>query len=225
MDWKERITQEKSLLQVYWKARRVATARFNARFSWGVFLVICAALLANAYYGMPVAPYHALIEGVRIIADLGFAFTTAILGFLVAGFAIFASITKPEVFVLLAKLEHKKGDISRLQFIFFNFLLVFIHYLAFLAVSVVLKLTLFSDGPLSGALRLVLDHDPNYIIYSASIAYAALVGWFVFLLMLLKSFIWNMYQAVLVTITTAALLEEIDNGQDGSKNTDQHEPR
>src|SRR6056297_633588 len=105
MDWKERITQEKSLLQVYWKARRVATARFNARFSCGVFLMIFAALLANAYYGMPVAPYHALIEGVRIISDLGFAFTTAILGFLVAGFAIFASITKPEVFVLLAQLE------------------------------------------------------------------------------------------------------------------------
>jgi uncharacterized membrane protein len=35
-----------------------------------------------------------------------------------------------------------------------------------------------------------------------------LAGWLAFLLMLLKSFIWNMYQAVLVTILTEAELIE-----------------
>jgi cyanate permease len=39
-------------------------------------------------------------------------------------------------------------------------------------------------------------------------------GWLVFLFMLLKSFIWNMYQAVLVTIVIEAEMEDQDAKQD-----------
>ena len=208
MDWKDRITEEKSLFQVYKKARKVASARSNAQLAWAVFLLAAAALAANACYGLPIAPYASLITGIREVSNIGFTFTTAILGFLIAGFAIFASITKPNVFILLAQLDHKKGDISRLQFIFFNFLFVFIHYLFFLAVCLLVKVTLYSGGPLSGAFRAVVEIDPKLIVFGASLAFAALAGLLVFLLMLLKSFIWNMYQAVLVTIVTEAEMIE-----------------
>jgi hypothetical protein len=132
MDWKDRITSEKNLLQVYLKAREVASARSNARLAWAVFILVTVGFAANAYYDLPVAPYASLITGVRAIADLGFTFTTSILGFLIAGFAIFASITKPNVFILLARLDHPKGGISRLQFIFFQFP-VGVHSLPFLS--------------------------------------------------------------------------------------------
>ena len=123
MNWQDRLISEKSLFAVYRKARKVASAPINARLAWGVFVVMVLALAANAWFGMPVAPYRSLIVGIREVADAGFTFTTAILGFLIAGFAIFASITKPGVFILLAKLDHKKEGVSRLQFIFFNFLI------------------------------------------------------------------------------------------------------
>lgn len=155
-----------------------------------------------------VAPYASLIVGIREVADAGFAFTTAILGFLIAGFAVFASITKPAVFILLAKLDHKKEGISRLQFIFFNFLLVFIHFLTFLALCLIVKVTLYSGGPLSGALRWVAENRQIMIVIGASFMFAVMTAWLVFLLMLLKSFIWNLYQAVLVTILTEAELTE-----------------
>src|SRR5690606_22711276 len=119
MDWQDRLIREKSLLAGYRKARKVASAPINAKVAWGDFVALALALAANAWFDMPDAPYSSLILGIREVADAGFAFTTAILGFLIAGFAIFASITKPGVFILLAKLDHKKEDISRLQFIFF----------------------------------------------------------------------------------------------------------
>lgn len=208
MDWQHRLTSEKSLLAVYRKARKVASAPINARLAWTVFLVMMLALAANASFGMPVAPYASLIVGIREVADAGFAFTTAILGFLIAGFAVFASITKPAVFILLAKLDHKKEGISRLQFIFFNFLLVFIHFLTFLALCLIVKVTLYSGGPFSGALRWVAENRQIMIVIGASFMFAVMTAWLVFLLMLLKSFIWNLYQAVLVTILTEAELTE-----------------
>jgi hypothetical protein len=163
---------------------------------------------------MPVAPYSSLILGIREVADAGFAFTTAILGFLIAGFAIFASITKPGVFILLAKLDHKKEGISRLQFIFFNFLLVFIHFLTFLGLCLMVKVTLYSGGPLSGALRWVAESRQLVIVIGASLMFAIMTAWLIFLLMLLKSFIWNLYQAVLVTILTEAELTEQEDGHE-----------
>jgi len=208
MDWKDRITSEKSLFQVYLKARKVATARSNIRIAWIVFGLTAAGLAVNAWYGLPVAPYSSLISGIRQIADIGFTFTTAILGFLIAGFAIFASITKPSVFILLAQIDHTKGDISRLQFIFFNFLFVFIHFLLFLMACVLVKVMLYSNGPLSGGLRAVAEVYRQFIILGASLGFAVFAGWLVFLFMLLKSFIWNMYQAVLVTIVTEAEMED-----------------
>ncbi|MCC0056727.1 MAG: hypothetical protein H6883_11385 [Rhodobiaceae bacterium] len=210
MNWQDRLTSEKSLLAVYRTARKVASARINAVLAWSIFVVMVLALAVNACFGMPVSPYGSLIIGIREVADAGFALTTAILGFLIAGFAIFASITKPGVFILLAKLDHKKGGISRLQFIFFNFLLVFVHFLTFLALCLTVKVTLYSNGPLSGALRWVAENQRLVIVVGASCMFAAMTAWLVFLLMLLKSFIWNLYQAVLVTITTEAQLTEQD---------------
>ena len=208
MDWKERLTKEKSLFQVYRKARKLASSRWNARVAWLIFLVLTISLGVNAYYGQPFVPYAALISGIREIAEIGFSFTTAILGFLIAGFAIFASITKPDVFILLAKLDHHKGGISRLQFMFFNFLLIFIHCIAFLSVTIFVKMMFYKNGPLTQGVNFLLSIEPFLAIYIVSFSFIILTAWLFFLLMLLKSFVWNFYQAVLVTIGIEAEMIE-----------------
>lgn len=208
MDWKERLTAEKSLFQVYLKARKVASSPWNARVSWFVCLFLLGGLAANICCGNPVVSYMGLVSGIHAVGDIGFSLTTAILGFLIAGFAIFASITKREVFIVLAKLNHTRGGISRLQFMFFNFLLIFIHFIVFLTVSILTKLVLYPGGPFANGLQYVASLDseaPNYIMV---LLFSILTAWLVFLLMLLKSFIWNLYQAVLVTIGAAAELAE-----------------
>jgi hypothetical protein len=48
-----------------------------------------------------------------VVVEAEFSFTTLILGFLIAGSSIFASITKPDIFIMLAQLDQTKGNISR----------------------------------------------------------------------------------------------------------------
>lgn len=107
-------------------------------------------------------------------------------------------------------MSHKNSGISRLQFIFFNFLLVFIHYLSFLAVSIFLDLVL-PLAPSAVAKIQQWTGLSDIVIWWISIGLAGLLlGWLAFLIMLLKSFIWNIYQAVLVVIVTGDQIADLD---------------
>lgn len=211
MDWQERAIKEKSLSEVYWKARKIASTRRNFGVAVIVFVLFGLLVAFDWHFDAKVLTLAALNALLSQIAEIGFTLTAAILGFLIAGFSIFASITRPEIFAGLAKLDHKDTGLSRLQFIFFNFLLVFIHYLAFLAMSIVLQLVL----PLAPALFTALSpHVPSASVivwWSAASVLAVLLGWLTFLLMLLKSFIWNIYQAVLVVIVTGDAIVALEN--------------
>ena len=215
MDWKDKITEEKSLFAVYRKARSIALGRINKQIATAAFVAAAFLFGINIYVNMAIAPYAALITTIREIGDAGFSFSTGILGFLIAGFSIFASITKPEVFILLAKLPHKEGEITRLQFIFFNFLVVFVHYIFFLAACFFIKLGLYDNGPLSGILRILAEQDKRIIVFGSSATLCVLITWLTFLLMLLKSFIWNIYQSVLLSIVTEGQRRE-DEEQQGN---------
>jgi hypothetical protein len=210
MDWRERATKEKSLSEVYWQARRVGSTRGN--FAVPVVVVLLFGLLAvgDYYLSLKILPLSAIKGLFNQVAEIGFALTTAILGFLIAGFSIFASITRPEIFAGLAKLDHKATGLSRLQFIFFNFLLVFIHYLAFLGVSIILKLVLPLVPSILDAIPRLTSCWATYVWWSSVGIIALLLGWLAFLIMLLKSFIWNIYQAVLVVIVTGEMIADLE---------------
>lgn len=63
---------------------------------------------------LTIFPMDALGKLIGQVSDIGFTLTTAILGFLIAGISIFSTITWPEIFAALAKLDHKGSGISRL---------------------------------------------------------------------------------------------------------------
>lgn len=222
MDWRDRVTEEKSLLDVYWKARKIASSRANSLAAALAFLILIALLFIDWYFCIGLVSTRDISKLALQAGDIGFALTTAILGFLIAGFSIFSSITKPEIFAALAKLDHKGSGLSRLQFIFFNFLLVFIHYLAFLAVSIAIKLLLPFAVEVANLIEERLELPALAIWWGAGTIVSAIVAWLVFLIMLLKSFIWNIYQAVLVVIVTGDLIAQMekDAGQEADKSDD-----
>lgn len=210
MDWRDKVTEEKSLLDVYWKARKIASSRGNRITAVLALVLFLALFCADKSYSLGLISLSDMSTIVGQVGEIGFALTTAILGFLIAGFSIFSSITKPEIFAALAKLNHKETGLSRLQFIFFNFLLVFIHYLAFLAFSIAIKVFL---PTLVSAVDLAVSHwslSTLAIWWLAAIGTATALSWLVFLIMLLKSFIWNIYQAVLVVIVTGDLIAQME---------------
>lgn len=210
MDWRDKITEEKSLLDVYWKARKVASSKGNRLIAGLTFLLLLTLFLTDKHFGLGLFSSEAMSKLIEQAGDIGFTLTTAILGFLIAGFSIFSSITKPEIFAALAKLDHKDSGLSRLQFIFFNFLLVFIHYLAFLAVSIAIKLFLpfFVEVVSLVETRLAVPH--SVVWWAVEVLIAIALAWLVFLVMLLKSFIWNIYQAVLIVIVTGDLIAQLE---------------
>lgn len=208
MHWTDKLFEEKTFSSVYFKARKVCSSRVNFGTSLATFVVLAAYLASNHFLQMAWASPSAIITTIRAIGDVSLTVTTQLLGFLIAGFAIFASITKPEIFVLLAKLPHTKGDITRLQFIFFNFLFVFIHFILLLSLSVFLKVALPSGGPFSGVLQFISASSPNALSIAAATLLCCMAAWLVFTLMLLKSFIWNMYQSILFAIAADAELKE-----------------
>lgn len=215
MHWTEKIFQEKTFSSVYFKARKVCSSRVNFGTALLTFALSMAYLTANLRYGMMWMPVSSVILTIRSIGEVGLTITTQLLGFLIAGFAIFASITKPEIFILLAKLSHREGNITRLQFIFFNFMFAFIHFILFLAASVFVKTLLPSGGPLSGLLQWFAHDYPVALSVVAGLFLCALAAWLVFILMLLKSFIWNIYQSILFVIAAEAALRE-KSAQDAS---------
>ncbi|MBS0245220.1 MAG: hypothetical protein JSR61_01270 [Proteobacteria bacterium] len=208
MHWTDKIFQEKTFSSVYFKSRKVCSSRVNFNTAMFAFLFVAAYLGANFHFGMGWISFPSVIVTIRAIGEVGLTVTTQLLGFLIAGFAIFASITKPEIFIMLAKLPHTEGGITRLQFIFFNFMFAFIHFILFLAASVFIKIILPPNGPFSGLLQMFSSACPMVLSVLAGLLLCALAAWLVFILMLLKSFIWNMYQSILLTIAADGKLRE-----------------
>ena len=80
-------------------------------------------------------------------AQQGFLLAVGILGFLIAGFSIFASITRADLFIALANIPYEETEINSLQFVFFNFINVFIVYLGLLVYSLIVILALDDHSP------------------------------------------------------------------------------
>ncbi|HDR9468761.1 TPA: hypothetical protein QDB74_005569 [Burkholderia multivorans] len=83
------------------------------------------------------------------------------------------------------------------------FLLVFIHYLAFTVICVVIKIFLASGGPGAMLLQDVpITDGERKMIRAVGIAatFVGFVTWFFYILMLLKSFIFNVYHIVMTGI-------------------------
>jgi len=211
MNWIDALFAEKTLYQVYRKARKVASTRFNFGVALCVFCVLFISMCLRIwFFGEPLSYVGAIIT-TRNIAATGFTYSISILGFLITGFAIFSSVTRPQVFLLLAMIPHKDSGISRMHFIFFNFLFVFVHYICFLMACTFVVVLLAAKGPFSDLMKILADWHPFIVSYGGGVFVALGVSWLFFLLMLLKSFIWNIYQSILFTIATAALpQDEID---------------
>lgn len=208
--WQQDLFAEKSFGTLYRTARKHVAVAGNNRIAIYVFLAALLPLLAG-FSGLwnPVS-VSALIAGIRSVATLGVGFATSILGFLVSGFALFFAITRSDVLVLLAGVSHDEGDISRLQFILYSFMYVFLQYIVFLGATLGISATLMQGSLLVSTAIYWRDACPNAFWILAAIGFSGLAAWLTFILLQLKSFIWNLFQTVLVAITVGA---DMDSGR------------
>jgi hypothetical protein len=137
----------------------------------------------------------------------GYSIIPSVLGFLIAGFTVFVTFTKPGVFSAMARREFSNTGQSYLKYNMSAFVLAFFHYLVYLSVVFILLFFGGSKGFLKNIVIWFDNHvsnisclDFNYYFIAVSVLAVLMASWTWYLLMLLKSFVYNVYQVVITGV-------------------------
>lgn len=184
------LTSEKSLWDIYKLSRRILPSRFQT------FFLLCVSILLGINALLLESDLAILLSDTRSWATMGFEFSITTLGFLIAGFTIFATISKPKM--LLAMMDHtnKETGLPTLKYNFFAFMKVFIAYIVFAVTYLLIVLFGQTGGFLSNAIPFLPNSECIKIAIIKS-AYISIGTSFVYLVLLLKSFVFNIYAIVM----------------------------
>ncbi|WP_146093792.1 hypothetical protein [Xanthomonas arboricola] len=139
------------------------------------------------------------IKAVRDLATLGLNTTLTVLGFLVAGFTIFATVTNPNMLIAMGSFRHKTSGLSWLKHSFFVLIRTFLYFICY-ATFCFFIVYMASPGGVASLLFRLSPHPDEYKLCCAKLAYVVLATGQYFLLMQLKSFIFNMYHSVVASL-------------------------
>lgn len=193
----DEITQESGLLDIY-KAIRFKLPKSNinifSTLSVLAMLITCVMMSTeNSFFW--------LIK-MRKLAETGFSFSTGILGFLIAGFTIFATVVDKNLFAAMAKVIHTKSGLSYLKYNFFILMYVFIVYLGFAILCLLVQLVGDTSGFISIMTKLVAGEEYFTTVKHLLVRIGVVVvgTWFFYSLIILQSFIFNIYHVVVTAI-------------------------
>jgi len=161
-------------------------------------------ILDTAYFP---EKYSYRMESIRSLADLGLGFGSTILGFLIAGFTIFSTLTKPELFRRLYERRHEPSGLTYLKVNFFTFAEVFVVYSFTLVACYLVKIFGGANGLAASIVKTSALNPING--YYLDKTWIANVSWVLFCTLLfysllaLKSFIFNTYHTVMTSIVWA----------------------
>lgn len=192
------LTEEKSLLAVYLRARRIPFNSFNL---WATIVVV---ILVIAQYCVLGISLDEKLKIVREFSSAAIGIVVSVLGFLLAGFTIFATISQPDMLVAMSRHRHEDSGLSYLKNNFFIFMRIFIYYLVYTVACLLIMVF----GVKGGLLNKLVDLSPiacHIKEWLVGVAYTFLYGGMFFLLMQLKSFIYNVYQSVMTAIRWKAM--------------------
>ena len=180
------LTQEKSLWDIYLSSRRIKTTNFNK------VVLISTFVLSAIYVFFLQDDTGKILSDCRQLTQIGFSYAISILGFLIAGFTIFATLTKPDLLLRMMDKIHKDTGLTYLKYNYFVFIRVFIFYLGISALYLFGILFCGEGGFIPNLIKFIPESDairPNLI----RISYVCLTTSLVFLVLLLKVFIFNIY--------------------------------
>ncbi len=187
------LMKEKKLWDIYIASRRISFSRFNFITTLMVFLLLCL----NSW--LTTQPIFETIEVVRNMASSGLAIALSTLGFLLAGFTIFATVSQPSLSLRMSEIRHPDSGLSYLKHNYFIFLRVFIYYLVF-SVFCLFIVMFGHKGGLVPLLASYAPYEEGVKFAIVKVSYIALFTGYYFLIMQLKSFIFNIYHAVMTSL-------------------------
>lgn len=184
------LTSEKSLWDVYLLTRRIKPSLLH------VTILGLSAFALTLKVFIQIDHPNFLLEEVRNWASNGFNFSITTLGFLIAGFTIFVTVAKPDM--MLAMMDHTdpETNLPTLKANLAKFMHVFIVYIACSA----LYLLIILFGQKGSIIAWTIQYSANPEILKSTliaISYIYVGTSFAYLLLTLKSFIFNIYTIVM----------------------------
>jgi len=175
----------------------------RSKFNITAFVTVLVSLLLYCFTVDPSIPD--LSQNIRTTLAFGVALAPAVIGFLVAGFTIFVTVTKVELFNFMAIRRYKNTSESYLKYNMSAFMLAFIHYCAFIFTCAILTIFAQPNGPLIISAKYLLESLPAYDgfdFYKAAlkIFFSLFGAWTIYLIILLKTFVFNIYQVLCTTV-------------------------
>lgn len=187
------LNSEKSFFSIYKKARGFGWNTFNSVF---LTLILIILLFYSCCMSIPLSDFVSLI---RLLANKGFDLSLNILGFLLAGFTIYATMSKPRMFQALAVLNNDNYKISYLKYYMFHFMQVFLTYLAFSFLCLII--TIFGgEKGLFSHIMLFTHSFPWLRVIIIKFGFVFLTLSYFYVLLQLKSLVFNIYSSIMASI-------------------------
>lgn len=149
------------------------------------------------------------------IASFSLALASSIFGVAIAGFAIFASSINAKILLRLVETNRPNTTINNLQFMYAMFTYVLVTIFLLFVTNFIFIAFVGENSMLFGMAHALNPPQKwkNFILTSYSVFQ---IGQIIFVFSILKSFIWNLHQ-VLMVISGAQILEEIKNPSSARK--------
>ncbi len=188
------LTREKSLFQIYKKYAAIKKPKFNYIVTLLFFLVI------SGYTIFTKSSNVILAEQTRQFIDFSFSFSSSTLGFLVAGYAIWATLTNQKSLLVMAATKKPGSDISYLKYGHFSLIYVFIHFIVFTVLCGILKIMACKQCLIPDLLFSIRTVCVDLVGIFIRATHIIVSTYFIFLLFQIKSFIFNLFYLVMVSV-------------------------
>jgi hypothetical protein len=184
------LTSEKDLWSVYFLSRKIRPSGISR---W-VTLLVASSLFITAFHFS--VPTETILRDTRKWVEVGLSYAITTLGFLIAGYTIFATVADPKM--MLAMMEHtdRETGLPTLKVNHIKFMKVLIDYIIWIFIYILVLLFgqpeglvshLVSSLPNGGCIKDVLSRFA-YVMIGSSFAY---------LLMMLQAYVFNIYAIVM----------------------------
>ncbi|NHB58906.1 hypothetical protein G9F32_12890 [Acinetobacter sp. 194] len=206
---KEELLNEKNLIDVYKTSRVLPFSKQNKKIVL-IFSVVSLILSTTI-------TSEELFQSITSLSSSLIGTVVTLTGFLIAGYTIFCSVMSPKLSILLfnfGKIEH---DLSELKRTHLKLIRVFIYCLFYTSIlliinafsgtsNLIFKFTefIFEDASL-------IFHFTNYLIFNFIIIF------FIFLIVQLGAFIFNIYHAIMTAIVAYPELDKFKISNNSKK--------
>lgn len=136
---------------------------------------------------------------VRELVKTGFEVSLNVLGFLLAGYTVFTSVCKVELFVEMAKHKKEGYEFSHLKYNMFLFMNTFISFMFFSFYCLTIMLLCHEKGILTTCINLLPHKEHVKFVIAHLGLFSVGIGLF-FIMLSMKSLIFNIYHTVMTSI-------------------------